>query len=89
MKATAEISMYPLHENYEAAITAFILRLKQNKDLTVDVNGLSTQLFGDYDRVMNVLQEEMKLSLEEQTVVFVIKLTKGLLTAGDLPEILK
>ena len=74
MKASIEISMYPLDANYGTPILKFIKRLRQHKGLTEKTNNMSTQVFGDYDLVMTVLTQEMKQSFtEEKTVVMVMK----------------
>jgi|GEM_PF-230480 len=64
MQATVEISLNPLTENYEQIVVEFIMRLKKYNGLRIDVNGLSTQIFGDYDRIMDILKNEMKRVLK-------------------------
>ena len=63
MDLAIEISMYPLNKAYETAILAFIGRLKAYPDITVQVNQLSTQLFGDYNLLMDCLHKEIKPAL--------------------------
>ncbi|MCO6477371.1 MAG: hypothetical protein J5I94_12150 [Phaeodactylibacter sp.] len=65
MKASAEISMYPLTRDYEGLILDFIARLRGYEELDVKVNSLSTQAFGDYDAIMEALQREIKLSFQQ------------------------
>lgn len=89
MKATVEISLYPLTEKYEQVVIDFILQLKENSALTVETNGLSTQIFGDYNEVMKILNSKMKDFLEQHHAVFVLKVAKGELKKEDLPEALK
>ena len=89
MQATVEISLYPLTENYSQVVTNFILQLKTNPSIKVETNGLSTQIFGDYDAIMALLSKDMKKLLEEQKAVFVLKLAKGELTKENLPGSLK
>ena len=75
MKASAELSMYPLDENYGNIILEFIHRLKKYEDITVKSNSFSTQIFGDYDRLMDVLKKELETSFEkEEAVVVVMKM---------------
>lgn len=75
MKASIEISMYPLQENYETPILNFIKRLRQNQSLVVNTNTMSTQIFGDYDEIMATLTKEMKTTFEEEkAVVMVMKI---------------
>ena len=74
MKCSVEISMYPLDVNYIEAITLFIKNLKKHPFISLETNGMSTQVFGDYDNVMTAIQKEMKTSfLLEQKVVFPMK----------------
>ncbi len=63
---TAEISLYPLDENYIPPIKDFINRINQYPDLTVKTNATSTQVCGEYDQVMTALHNEMKLTHEQQ-----------------------
>lgn len=63
MRISVELTLSPLQDDFEPAIIDFIKRLR-NSGLIVIENPLSTQVYGDYDRVMEVLQEEMKTALE-------------------------
>ncbi|MCB0596254.1 MAG: hypothetical protein H6557_19505 [Lewinellaceae bacterium] len=65
MKASAEISMYPLTKNYEGLILDFIARLRAHDGLRVEANSLSTQIFGEYDAIMVALHQEIKLSFQQ------------------------
>lgn len=89
MKATCEISLYPLNEQYKETIIDFIQKVKTNKKITVETNGLSTQLFGDYQEIMTVLTNEMKTVFENNKAVFIMKIAQGELKKEDLPEILR
>lgn len=89
MIATVEISMYALEDGYAEKVIDFIRRVKQNKNIRVEVNGLSTQLFGEYELLMDVLKNEMKASFESGKAVFLLKLAGSELTKDKLPEILK
>ena len=63
MKVSVELTLTPLQDDYEPAIINFIKSLC-NSGLTVLENPLSTQVYGEYDAVMNLLQKEMKVALE-------------------------
>lgn len=63
MEISVELTLTPLQDNFEPAIIDFIKNLR-NSGLTVLENPLSTQVFGDYDAVMGLLQKEMKVALE-------------------------
>ena len=78
MQLSVEISKYPLHSDYIPFIKDFIERLNQHSELKVLTNTMSTQVFGDYDVLMCVLQKEMKRSFTEfGKIVFVCKFISG------------
>ena len=55
-----------------------IERLNEYENLKVITNTLSTQIFGDYDLVMQVLNTEIKRSYEEfGKAIFVCKFLSG------------
>ena len=77
MKVSVDISLYPLDKNYEAPIVAFIEKLKASP-FTILENPLSTQVYGEYDAVIDFLKEAMKQTLiNEEMAVFNIKFIKG------------
>ncbi|UJH89936.1 thiamine-binding protein [Antarcticibacterium sp. 1MA-6-2] len=63
MKISVELTLTPLQDNYEPAIIDFIKKLRAS-GLTVKENALSTQVFGDYDEVMALLNKEIKTAFE-------------------------
>ena len=74
MEISVDISMYPLQEEYELAITAFIERLKTDSAIKVSCNELSTQLHGDYKIIMKLLEEEIYSVFKEiPDSIFVLK----------------
>ena len=74
MEISAEISKYPLADDYIPYIKGFIDRLNNVEGLTVVGNTMSTQIFGDYDLVMDTLKTEIKASWEEfGRAIFVVK----------------
>ncbi len=79
MQLSVEISKYPLVEvDFVTAIQNFIDRMNQYDDITVVTNVMSTQLFGDYDVIMNALTTELKTSFEKYgTTVFACKFIPG------------
>lgn len=77
MQATIEISMYPLHQDYEQRVLAFLDKINSYPNIKVETNGVSTQLFGNYEELMKILTVEMKEVLDSQHAMFVMKLGKG------------
>jgi len=70
-----EISLYPLQPQFRAPIHALIERLQSDGSLRVVTNSMSTQIFGDYDRVMALLTRELRSALSgAQPSACVIKL---------------
>lgn len=77
MKVTIEISNYPLSEDYEPKILDFINRC-QAHGMRTKVNATATHIQGDYETVMNLVQEEIKTSFEKYgQTIFVLKVLKG------------
>jgi uncharacterized protein YqgV (UPF0045/DUF77 family) len=78
LKLTAELSLYPLQDAYIDAIEAFIEAAQKHRDLTIITNAMSTQICGDYDRVMDLISRELKASYERiGTQVLVCKFIPG------------
>ncbi|WP_276388711.1 thiamine-binding protein [Eudoraea chungangensis] len=63
MNISVELTLTPLQKDYEPHIINFIKKLRSS-GFEVLENPLSTQIFGEYDEVMNLLQGEIKESLE-------------------------
>jgi len=72
-----DISYYPLGTEHIPHILDFIQRLKTYPELLVRTNGLSTQIFGDFDKVMDVVRIEIRKSFELPNSVFVIKIVNS------------
>jgi uncharacterized protein YqgV (UPF0045/DUF77 family) len=77
MKISIDISYYPLNEEYVTPILDFIARMNQYKQLIVETNGMSTQVFGEYDDVMKAITAEIKKSFEMPHSVFVLKMVNA------------
>jgi uncharacterized protein YqgV (UPF0045/DUF77 family) len=78
MKLSVEVSLYPLKAEYIEVIQSFIERVNSNPALQVITNTMSTQIFGDYDVVMDVMREEMRRSFEQfGRAIFVCKFIDG------------
>jgi len=74
MKTSIDISYYPLKNEFIPPILDFINRLNTHENIVVQTNGMSTQLFGEYFEVMDILTKEIHKSFELPYSVFVLKI---------------
>jgi len=63
MNVSVELTLSPLQTNFEPIVIDFIKALRSS-GLTIKENPLSTQVYGSYDEVMTVLNQEMEAALE-------------------------
>lgn len=79
MEISIEISLYPLAEQqFKTEIWAFIKRLRNVDGLQVVTNGMSTQVFGDYDlATQHVMAEIKQVHQALDAAVFVCKFIGG------------
>lgn len=78
MKLVAEISMYPLKEQYIEPIQSFIDRLNTYAEIKVVTTTTSTMVSGEYLPTMQLLAEEMQRSHKEiGQAIFVCKFLNG------------
>ena len=77
MKISVELTLSPLQDEFEAPIKKFIKTLRASGFRVIE-NPLSTQIYGDYDKVMEFLTEEIRESfLAIDHVVLTMKLVKS------------
>ena len=63
MEISVELTFSPLQDDFEQHIINFIKKLRAS-GLTVLENPLSSQVYGNYDEVMQVLNAEIKEAFE-------------------------
>jgi uncharacterized protein YqgV (UPF0045/DUF77 family) len=74
MDISVDISLYPLKDEFIPAVDDFIRHISDRPGVYVVRNDLATQLYGDYDKVMDLLKTEIRRSWETHGKgVFVIK----------------
>ena len=77
MKISVELTLTPLQDNFEPPIINFIQKLRAS-GLTVLENPLSTQVYDDYDEVMELLQSEIRETFSNlEHVVLHMKMVKS------------
>lgn len=66
MMISAELSYYPLTADYKPPIHDYISALQQFDALEVRTNALSTELFGEYELVMQAVQQATLAAFEKE-----------------------
>ena len=74
MKTSVDISYYPLQPEFVTPILAFIKRLNSYDQIEAVTNGMSTQVFGEYFKVMEILTKEIANAFELPHSVFILKI---------------
>ena len=77
MRASVDISYYPLQPEFVTPILDFIKRLNTHSAIECVTNGMSTQVFGDYLEVMEILTNEIGKSFEVPHSVFILKIVNA------------
>ena len=78
MKLTAELSLYPLQDNYIGIIKDFIESARSSPDVTLITNAMSTQVCGEWDTVFDLVNTCLRRSHEQHgKQVLVCKLIPG------------
>ena len=77
MQLSVELTLSPLQDNFEPTIKDFIKNLRAS-GFTVMETPLSTQIYGEYQSLMNFLTIAIQEAFEnEKAVVLQMKLFKG------------
>lgn len=78
MKLTAELSLYPLQDEYLPIIEDFIAALHEHGSLDIVTNAMSTQVCGDFDHLFTVIRRELQASYDRYgRQVLVVKFIPG------------
>jgi uncharacterized protein YqgV (UPF0045/DUF77 family) len=72
MKISVELTLYPLQEVYIPHISGYIKSLHEQPEVTLRVNTMSTQIFGEYDAVMNAIHTCTKKAFESEGAVALV-----------------
>lgn len=88
MRITAEMSMYPLVDEYKPTIISFIKELQKIEGLELVTNQLSTQMRGEFDVVTSAINECFRKSMAEQKkLVLVVKYLSADLNISVVPDL--
>tara|TARA_B100001057_G_scaffold336381_1_gene337186 strand:+ start:1179 stop:1439 length:261 start_codon:yes stop_codon:yes gene_type:complete len=77
MNVSVEITLMPLNDNYKEVIKNFIISIRNN-GLKILENPLSTQIYGDYDKIMDLLNNRIKeIFYENNGIMINLKIVNG------------
>jgi len=77
MDISLELTLTPLQDDYELIIKDFIKSLR-NSNLKIIETPLSTQVYGDYEKVMNFINDELyKTFLNSESIIMNMKIIKS------------
>jgi len=65
MKLTAELSLYPLREDFKIAVLSFIDKLLEQEPVVAVTNSMSTQISGQDEAVFAAIQHALRASYSE------------------------
>ena len=64
MKLTAELSVYPLREDFKNVVEAFISELLKHEDIVAVTNSMSTQISGEDTAVFTAIEKALRASYQ-------------------------
>ncbi|MDA7810375.1 hypothetical protein N8978_02860 [Flavobacteriaceae bacterium] len=77
MDISVELTLTPLQDDYEPLIKDFIKSLRDS-DFKIIETPLSTQVYGDYKKVMNFINDELyKTFLNSKSIIMNMKIIKS------------
>ena len=77
MQISVELTLSPLQDDFEAPIKKFIKSLRTSGFEVIE-NPLSTQVYGEYDKIMEFLTEEIKEAFtSSEHILLTMKIVKS------------
>ena len=87
MNISIEISMYPLQSDYIPIIDNFLVQLHARKEIKVQTNNMSTQIFGEAAIIFPLVQELIIDTYKRaDQCPFVIKVLKSDVSEHSIPN---
>lgn len=75
MRVAVDISLYPLADEFIAPIKDVVERLNEASSVEVETNAMSTQIRGEYEDVMAILNREIRATFDQcPKAVFTIRI---------------
>lgn len=70
-------------DRYSEAVKDFIRLLKNHKNITLESGTMSSTVYGEYEDVMNLLNQSLKPLMEQYPSVFVLKISNACTTCDN------
>lgn len=77
MHITVEISYYPLVDQYDQPVFELLDLLKSQPEISIEVGTMSTLLSGEYEVIMDLLNNAMKQLMQKYPSVFNLKIANA------------
>jgi len=88
MRITAELSLYPLHNNFVADVVSFIEQLRKQPGLDIVTNRMSTQIRGQFDEVTGAVNHCLEYAFQHsEHMVLIVKYLNADLDINSPPDL--
>ncbi len=85
MQVSVEISLYSLQDDYKIRVEEFLENLSKEFGMKTYYTPMSTTIIGEYNTIMEILEEHIKPVFEKSSAVFVLKISNA--CVDEFPEI--
>ncbi|MDJ0939990.1 MAG: YkoF family thiamine/hydroxymethylpyrimidine-binding protein [Woeseiaceae bacterium] len=83
MKVAVDLSLYPLDADFIPPIKDVIERINAHDGIEVWTNAMSTQIFGEFEQVMDILKREIGTTFDAlPKAVFTIRILNNPVTSN-------
>jgi len=72
-----DISYYPLNDQFNQKIMKFLEHLTEYTSVKIETGQMSTLLLGEYQEVMQLINEQLAKSFAEENAVFNLKISNS------------
>jgi uncharacterized protein YqgV (UPF0045/DUF77 family) len=77
MTGTFELSYYPFRDAYPDSVIEVLADLRQIEGITIETNGMSTVLIGDFQHIWTALGDIAARRLGQEDAALVLKVARG------------
>ncbi|MDX9881615.1 MAG: hypothetical protein RBS73_06075 [Prolixibacteraceae bacterium] len=77
MEISVEISYYSLTDDYKKPVKEFLGALQTSNNVSIEPGTMSSVITGQYDDVMKLLDETIKIFMDKYPSVFTLKISNA------------